>query len=329
MNRNFPFAFCSEGKNGQVADQDPATESADTLIVLVWTDSGQHETFDFLLRPFTHQFNATADRLDFCPVFFEKDLLGEYDGEENLGDSQCSKSKQPLSVLLERYGMTVNWEKAAADPVIAIQELFTFQAAAELQYLNMLESLISNHISQAKASQTRTDISSILHFDYAKSILIRHDAHIESLISWFEKGLSGWTHGLVMGDDRDQKAMSMVEIDLAYLLTRIRNTIALCEAGREAIMSNAAIEETKKSREETQLVIQLTKATNRLTFIFLPISLVTSAFGMNFKQFGQGHLSLWLWVWITLPLLAACILLVERGGYLVSGLINFVRNRRR
>ncbi|PYI14645.1 hypothetical protein BO99DRAFT_406498 [Aspergillus violaceofuscus CBS 115571] len=53
-------------------------------------------------------------------------------------------------------------------------------------------------------------------------------------------------------------------------------------------MGNFSIAESKRTAEESRLVGELTKLTNRLTFIFLPISFVTSVFGMNFKQFGQG-----------------------------------------
>ena len=81
-------------------------------------------------------------------------------------------------------------------------------------------------------------------------------------------------------------------------------------------MSNASIDEAKHSNEQAVLVTGLTKATNRLTFIFLPISFLTSVFGMNFRQLGQGPLSIWLWVAIALPLLAVCIVLVERGSQL-------------
>lgn len=316
-------------KTGQVKWQDVATNFAHIFVVLVWTDSGQDDNSGFLPMPITEHFKSSTDRFEYCPVFFEKDLSESCNGYESLGSQGLLISKQPLSALPGRYGMTIDWRKAASDPSLAILEIFAFHAASELQYLNMLESLITNHINQAKSTLAKTDITSILHFDYAKTILIRHDAHIESLISWFRKDFRRWTGKASKTNSQDEEPHSLLETDLAYLSTRIRNGIELCEAGREVIMSNASIEEAKQSRKEAQLVTQLTKATNRLTFIFLPISFVTSAFGMNFKQLGQGSLSISLWVWIILPLLAACIILVEKGGYLKDGLMGCLKRRNR
>lgn len=159
-------------------------------------------------------------------------------------------------------------------------------------------------------------MSSILHFDYARSILTRHKAHIQTLLGFLDTCLKDWKKWANPSHQCDEGLTSMLRIDLEYLSTRVQNIIALCKAGKSTIMSNASIEEAKRSNEEAVLVTGLTKATNRLTFIFLPISFLTSLFGMNFRQFGQGTLSIWLWVAIALPLLACCIVLVESGSKL-------------
>ena len=204
--------------------------------------------------------------------------------------------------------------KAARNPMFAIEEIFTFHAASELQYLNMLEQFVTDQSSGAESKQTGTTMKSILHFDYARSILIRHGAHIQNLKSSLNTCLKSWKRQETHTDSCDEELGSTLRTDLDYLSTRVQNIITLCEAGRSTIMSNASIEEAKRSNEQAVLVTRLTKATNRLTFIFLPISFLTSVFGMNFRQLGQGALSIWLWVAIALPLLA--IVLVERGSQL-------------
>ena len=296
------------------------------IVVLAWTDSGQDDTFDFLPVPTNDCFKGSADRLDCCPVFFEKDLSEKPCASEPQDCMQNPKIKQPLSSLPANYGNTIDWKKAAFNPLFAVQELFTFHAASELQYLNMLEQFILDQISEAESTQVKTDICSILHFDYARSILTRHDTHIHSLVSSLEKGLKRWKEPVSdIQPHNNEDLRSMLQTDLGYLSTRIQNIISLCEAGRSTLMSQVSIEETKRSNERAVLVTELTKTTNRLTFIFLPISFVTSAFGMNFKQFGQGTLSVWLWVAITLPLLVACVVLVEKGNYIKKRLLYFVK----
>lgn len=294
----------------------------------MWTDSGQDNAFDFLPLLTNDRFKGLADRLDFCPVFFEKDLSETPCASEAQAGIENPEMKQPLSSLPAHYGSTIDWTKAALDPLFAVQELFTFHAASELQYLNMLEQFVSDQINQAESTQVETDISSILHFDYAKSMLIRHETHIQSLLSSLETGLKRWRKSVSETKSCNDDLQAVLQTDLNYLSTRIQNIVSLCEAGRSTVMSKASIEETKRSSEQAVLVTELTKTTNRLTFIFLPISFVTSAFGMNFKQFGQGALSIWLWVAITLPLLVACIVLVEKGKFLRNRLIRGVKRQK-
>lgn len=296
--------------------------------MLVWSDAGQDKDFNFLCAPHSDQYKEILDRLEFYPIFFEKNLSTKSDIFDPPNAGQVSGLRQPLSSLPGHYGDTIDWAKAAWNPLIAIQELFTFHGTSEVQYLNMLERFISDQISQAESSQSGTDIASILHFDYAKSILVRHGAHIEYLEASFDSGLTGWkspVHESLLIDDDELK--STIQLDFAYLSSRIQTLISLCEAGRSTIMGNSAIEETRRSSEQSVLVTGLTKATNRLTFIFLPISFVTSAFGMNLKQLGQGNSSIWLWVAIALPLLLFCIILVERGSYMRASLVKCLKRR--
>ena len=289
--------------------------------MLVWTDSGEDKDFDFIPEANSDHLKGAVDRLDFCPIFFEKDLSEKPTAPPMAGtDSQTARVNQPLSSLPGNYGYTIDWRKAAAHPLSTIQELFTFHAASEVQYLNMLEQFITEQITYAENMSGQTEIGSILHFDYAKSILVRHDAHIQSILCSLQSNIQDWKEAAPQTQSLDGDLLSTLQTDLEYLSTRIHNIIKLCEAGRSTIMSNTSIEEDKRSDEQAALVANLTKATTRLTFIFLPISFVTSVFGMNFRQFGQGTLSIWLWVAITLPLLVLCIILVERGGYLKESL---------
>ena len=304
-------------------------DTTNVSTVLVWTDSGQDHDFSFIPTPGTDRFKGAADRFEFCPVFFEKDLFENSRVSRPLSDTQNPRLRQPLSSLPGNYGHTLDWAKAAVDPLSAIQELFTFHAASELQYVNMLEKFVTDQISRAESKQAGTDMSAILHFDYTKSILIRHEAHIQNLLGSLNTCLKGWHQQATQTGCCDEELISTLKIDLDYISTRIQNSITFCEAGRSTIMGNASIEEAKRSNEQAILVTGLTKATNRLTFIFLPISFLTSLFGMNFRQFGQGTLSIWLWVAIALPLLACCIVLVESGSYLKTVLRRCLRSMNR
>ena len=272
--------------------------------------------FSFIPTPVTDRFKGADDRFEFCPVFFEKDLCETPRPARSSTDTHNPRLRQALAALPGNYGHTLDWTKAALDPMAAIQELFTFHAASELQYINMLEQFVTDEIHRAESQRTELMMKPIRHFDYARGVLIRHSTHVQDILGSLDICLKGWTQQRDQTHSSNEELRSTLRTDLDYLSTRIQNTITLCEAGRSMIISNTSIEEAKRSSEKADLVTSLTKATNRLTFIFLPISFLTSVFGMNFRQLGQGTLSIWLWVAIALPLLAGCIILVESGSQL-------------
>jgi Mg2+ and Co2+ transporter CorA len=280
---------------------------------LIWSDSGDDDCKDCIPTPSTEHFKEALNNVEFCPIFFEKGLV-----ETTLKplEAQSPRGRQPFSALPSKYGETLDWSKAHLTPLYALEELLHFQATSMSQYLNLLERVISKHLPTVEHPElVQTKIEDILHFEYAKTVLVRHSAYVRETIDFVKGPLHNWNTEKTNDLDFSQP-VSTVEGDFRYLLDRIQSLVEFCEAGKSSIMSNTAIAESRQANDEAKLVTQLTKATNRVTFIFLPISFVTSVFGMNFRQFGQGNLTILWWVAITLPLLAVSVLLVERWNVL-------------
>ena len=116
--------------------------------MLIWTDFGQDTDFSFIPTPDIDRFNGAVDRYEFCPVFSEKDLSEMTSLSRTASDTQSSRLRQALSSLPGNYGYTLDWTKAVLDPMFAIEELFTFHAVSELQYLLITVSKIFNHKSR-------------------------------------------------------------------------------------------------------------------------------------------------------------------------------------
>lgn len=287
------------------------------VIVLVWTDSGSDVDSKYIPVPNVESFHNVADAISFCPVFFERELT---EWQPSSGeDSKATYSRQPLSVLPTRYGETLDWSQLSEDPILILQELFNFQSAAAIQYLNMLRKTISQLTARTQPiDDGRVNMEDILHFEYAKTILVRWSAHFRGLMQVLDAGpLRNDTASPESREKRTRMLLSLKR-DLEFLENEAKTITELCDSGKSTILSNFSISEARRTTEEARLVTEFTKATTRLTFIFLPISFVTSVFGMNFQQFGQGSLSIWLWVQVTLPLLAVCIIMVEWGRPIMS-----------
>jgi hypothetical protein len=287
-------------------------------LVVVWNDAGNESKSDHIPVPKTEEFVSLASELRFCPVFFENDLAQQKTSESipQTKDEASEPLKQPLILLNSQYGATIDWSSSGVDsPLFALVELLSFDAAAVSQYLNMLEDVLLDVSSRCQyPSYEHTKLETLLHYDYVKTAAVRLSHNLKETIVFMEHPSASWCSNVSEESDSAWQTTALaLNGDFAHLLSRTNALVKLCEDGKSTLIGNASIQEAKRSAEEARLVTELTKATNRLTFIFLPISFVTSVFGMNFKQFGQGQLSIWVWAVITVPLLVISMALVERG----------------
>jgi hypothetical protein len=194
-----------------------------------------------------------------------------------------------------------------------MEELFFFQAASVLQYLHTLDRVLCD-LSRPGVfpSYEHTKLETTVQYEYVKTSLARAEQHCASTLNFLKNPPPGWRDA---GEPLQTHFPSSIIRDFEYLLTRSQSLQKVCEDGKATLINNNSVQAAKRSAQEAKLVTQLTKATNRLTFIFLPISFVTSVFGMNFKQLGQGPLSIWIWVGVAIPMLVVCVLVVEGGGW--------------
>lgn len=291
-------------------------------LVLIWTDAGNETGHEYIPVPHTPGFSAVSSQVQFCPVFFESQLTKSPDEPVDIPPT-IKLTKQPFPLLSKNYGATIDWEGYTdQSPLFAVQELLAFEAASALQYINMIEQVLSDHMRGSRfPSYEHTKLETILHFDYAKAVLARSELHFAEVLAFLENPPQSWKSKLPLSSPDGTalvdvpRGISLLKGDFRYLVSRVRGLLSICDAGKATLISNASVQEAKRSAEESQLVTELTKATNRVTFIFLPISYVTAVFGMNFSQFGQGTLSIWLWAVISLPLFIVSVLVVEHGKW--------------
>jgi hypothetical protein len=273
--------------------------------VIIWSDAGTD--VDAVPVPQVASFTGVSDLLRFCPVFFETDL-NEPSKSDQGGDT--GPTVQPLSLLPSRYGETLEMSPTPISPFAILQEVFRFQAAAAAQYMMMLRNHTMDIVARTHATGKRQpSMDDILYFDYTKATLDRWLAHFRTLIEQLERGPFIPGLGSVTGES--SIISDTIIRDLKHLESEVIVIVGLCESGKSTVISSFSVFQARESAAESKLVTQLTKATNRITFVFLPISFVTSVFGMNFKQFGQGPLSISLWVAVILPLLMVCVLFNE------------------
>ncbi|ETS83462.1 hypothetical protein PFICI_05338 [Pestalotiopsis fici W106-1] len=286
--------------------------------VLIWNDAGHEKGFGHIPVPPTEHFTPVATDLQFCPVFFENNLTETRSSDES--QLKASSHTQQSSILLNRhYGATIDWTQSASiSPLYILQELLDFNAAAISQYINMVEEVLTDIGSPFEfPSYEHTKLEAILHYDYIKARLTRLIRSLAEVRAFLLQPPGNWSQPSTVSpkkpDEHAPRLLTKSEEDFQYLFERAQSLIAICEDGKSTLISNASVQDALRSAAETKLVTRLTKATNRVTFIFLPISFITAVFGMNFQEFGQGDLPLWIWAAVTVPLLLISVLFVEKG----------------
>lgn len=212
--------------------------------------------------------------------------------------------EQSASLLHLDYGKTLDRQGMAQDPFYAIHELVMSFAYSEAQFLNVIESKIKEDI--AKEFQPDANISPA-NMIYFQGLL---DDHIEKLrknVATLEYiRTSNWPRP---ADEKLAKktaahAYALLQ-DYQGLITRTETLSYTCKARLQILMSMAGIVESNKAIEQAKEVTKLT----RLAFVFIPLSFVSSFFGMNLTPLIEPPgLSLWLFFAVSAPLVVLLFL---------------------
>lgn len=288
--------------------------------IIVWSDAGYEPDHAYIPIPSTKDFALVASELKFCPVFFENEFVPTKKSsatESEPPESTPPCSKQPFCLLSRHYGVTLDWSSSSitSSPLSVLSELFSFQAASILQFLKALERVLAEMTERYDfPSYEHTKLEMTVQYDYIRASLSRLEQHCSDIIAFLQNPPTKWNSSTQRNSTQSENN-TLLTTDFNYLLQRTRNLLTTCESGKSTLITNDAIQKAKRSAKEAELVTQLTKITTRLGYIFLPISFVTSAFGMNFAELGQGPLHIWIWAVIVVPMLILCVVFVEWGDW--------------
>ncbi|KAK3323200.1 hypothetical protein B0T19DRAFT_442697 [Cercophora scortea] len=85
--------------------------------------------------------------------------------------------------------------------------------------------------------------------------------------------------------------------DFQFLTERVEAMVKVCENLLATATNNSNLEESRKNLRSSERTTKLTV----LATVFVPLAFLSSFFGMNFAQFGQGSLDLIMFVYIAVP----------------------------
>ena len=294
---------CEEG--GWTGMGSPSRDSsliADTHLAVVWLDGGKRLSNSYDLWLGSAYFNP-------LPVIHHHSKMSSIQGTLENIDASCTEPQsadliigrasmnQSMQVLPFELDMLLDAKTAKADAFYALHNVFQHAAYSEAQALNVLDSQIKQEIGVLTHESERS--SSLDSLQYFILLLDRHVEQInQTLRAVRVRGGQDWpkTKGK---SKRAKRAAEKLRDNFDGLLARGLDLRRQCINGMSVMMNRAVVAESRKGIEQAERVKRLTV----LATIFIPISFVTSLFGMNFREFGTGKLSIWLFVAVAIPVL--------------------------
>lgn len=295
------------------------------LAVILWSDCGQQITQDTL-----SEWLLTSDPVSLLPTYRHGYKIAlrnmEIPSEESLDGDASQRTEQnriPLltsdtfqsaALLHTLHEKGLDKKTMSCDAFYALSALCSFVASSSSQYLNLLADLLGKE--QVRLSEPYLEDSDvILHrLKHTQSCLMTHAAKLAATLTWIEsRGGSRCKHALPGAQSREaaiaESEAQSILCDFKYLADRSQQLLGQCAEQTELLMNRAALDTARRGVLQGQAIEGLTL----LAFLFLPLGITTSFFGMNFKELaGKGQeeamLGIWVWFLVSVPVFLISVL---------------------
>lgn len=217
------------------------------------------------------------------------------------GNTASATSNRMISegphLLQLRYGSGIDKTLAVQDPFYALTDVLNFIAQSEHQFLNLMDSISHDSITKPDYSDPQLGLRDVVH---NKSILERHVRYIKECISLVQsRGGPDWNPSPEQISKKATVAAQKLSADFEFLLKCAQRLVSSYNDHIQIIMRQATIRESCSAIQQAETIQRLTW----LAFLFLPLSFVTSFYGMNLVEFGVGTKHLRQWFATALPIL--------------------------
>jgi len=235
-------------------------------------------------------------------------------GNRGPGHALPGRFPQSGGIIHEHYGRFLDTTTSMGDPFYTLSELLSFVASSETQFLNMTEQKISVEMDNFIQGESRSNTEEGVHgltlsnLLYNRRILDKHIVRLKDYVAYVNvSGGSRWPKAC----DEKQKVkaagtrLALLE-NFQHLLDKAMTLAHTCERGMGIAGNNAMVAESRTAIDQARRMSKLTL----LAFFFVPASFTTSLFGMNFEQFGSGHLSIWIWAVVLVVTYAVALVML-------------------
>lgn len=226
-------------------------------------------------------------------------------GVQHAGPADASSNRdnmantfQSASLLPFHHGHSLNHDVSQVDALYALSELCRFCAFSESQFINLM-----SHILKRQRNKPLEELAKTLsNLTYYKRILDSHAERLQVIISCLMVG-GGPTWPRATDTEHQaivEATISVLKTDFEQLAHRVDLLAKQCADDSLFLMNRVAVNDTQRGFIQAQHTADLTL----LAFYFLPLTLITSFFGMKIKEIQDGNgpkFSLWVFFVIAVP----------------------------
>lgn len=211
----------------------------------------------------------------------------------------------------DEYSEGLDRTVAAQDPFYAVTHLFDLVIRSEHHFLNMMHSISNTSPTEYDVNNSPLALENLV---YNKTILERHVGQIKECMSLIDsRGGPEWRRATDSVHKEAFAAMKTLSADFLVLLHSSQSLVNLLHQQIELIHSQAGLQESRSALEQAKSV----KVFTAITVLFLPLSFITSFFGMRLEEFGSGAGQIWQWGAVSMPVLVISLAYIcfVSGGF--------------
>jgi Mg2+ and Co2+ transporter CorA len=240
-------------------------------------------------------------------VVFKKHQLAESSSSSPpLNQLRADNSlAQSISLLSKYYGRSLNSTAMHDDPLYALNEVFAFVNASEVQCLNMIARNLSEDAANTISIDPKASAELQSNLLHNREVLKRHIYRTSEVLTFLKnRHLLDWPKS--PGGSKANLAVARLQQDFEYLLERGQSLQRHCEQEISMMMSNSNIAEARRGVEQGSRVFKLTV----LASVYIPLSFSCALFSMTFIQFENWMRGFYVWILVTIPIFIISTLVI-------------------
>ncbi|KAJ3497233.1 hypothetical protein NLG97_g2060 [Lecanicillium saksenae] len=278
-------------------------EIGKTWMAIVCTDAGDDLAKGPRLPWVDGMYNS---QLELLPVMQYRPKYSLKSPSLNKSESgeEAKRNSQSLAIFPQGYGRGLDWCLANHDRFHILEDMFRLAAFSQKQLLNLMEKKVKAATNRFPESKEVPTLNNLLYF---RDVLEEQIHATEDMLNLIEHpGRPPHTarrpNVTLLSTEQKaatEQAVAEVQSLLRDLRAQAQHLHGRCTQEMTVISNNSMLLESQRAMQQARLVTKLTI----VAFVYLPFSFTAGFFGMNFKELGNGTISLWIFFAASFPLM--------------------------